>query len=170
VNARAKKRLVLVFVSMAVAVAGTGLVIRDWSDPGPVVEVTSAEPVDRLKREFERAAGELHLRRYNAARDAFVDIVERHPNLPEAHANLGFALAGLDQHQLAKNAFMAAINIRPSLFNAYYGLAVASEGLGELDTARGAMRTYLHLAPADDPYRRKAESALWEWSIQDDTD
>ena len=29
--------------------------------------------------------------------------------------------------------------------------------------ARGAMRTYAHLAPKDDPFRRKAEAALWEW-------
>ena len=40
---------------------------------------------------------------------------------------------------------------------------MAHERLGELPAARGAMRTYAHLAPASDPFRRKAEAALWEW-------
>jgi hypothetical protein len=31
------------------------------------------------------------------------------------------------------------------------------------------MRTYAHLAPKDDPFRRKAEAALWEWQAEGKT-
>ena len=37
------------------------------------------------------------------------------------------------------------------------------EQQGDLQGALGAMRTYIHLAPPDDPFRRKAMSATWEW-------
>lgn len=47
--------------------------------------------------------------------------------------------------------------------NAYYGLAEAPEGMYDLPGAIGAMRTYLHVAPAGDQYRRKAEAAIGEW-------
>ena len=53
--------------------------------------------------------------------------------------------------------------MRPEQANAYWGLAVALEKLGDLHVALGAMRTYIHLSPADDPYVRRARSALWEW-------
>ena len=47
--------------------------------------------------------------------------------------------------------------------NAYWGLAVSLEGLCDIAGAMGAMRTYIHLAPADDPFLVKANAALWEW-------
>jgi tetratricopeptide (TPR) repeat protein len=86
--------------------------------------------------------------------------------MPEAHVNMGFALIGLGQHAPARDFFDSALALRDDQLNAYYGLAEALEGLGDLPGAVGAMRTYAHLAAPDDPYRRKAEAALWEWEEQ----
>ena len=35
--------------------------------------------------------------------------------------------------------------------------------LGDKEAALGAMRSYIHLAPPDDAYVKKARSAIWEW-------
>ena len=56
-----------------------------------------------------------------------------------------------------------ATALRVRQVNAYYGLAITLEGMNDLPAAIGAMETYLHLTKADDPYRRKAEAAIWEW-------
>ena len=55
------------------------------------------------------------------------------------------------------------MELNPRQANAYYGMALASEAMQDYEMALGAMRTYLHFAPAQDPYRAKARSALWEW-------
>ena len=60
-------------------------------------------------------------------------------------------------------SFQTAIDLRPTQVNAYWGLAVSLEGLCDIAGAMGAMRTYVHLAPADDPFLIKANAALWEW-------
>ena len=69
----------------------------------------------------------------------------------------------IDGPEAARSFFDTASSLRPAQANAYYGLAVASEGLGDLAQARTAMKAYLHVADGNDPYRRKAESAIWEW-------
>jgi hypothetical protein len=76
---------------------------------------------------------------------------------------MGFALLGLEKFKVAQEFFDSASNIRPSQNNAYYGLAVAHEGLGNLRQAVVTMRSFVHVAAQDDPFRRKAESAIWEW-------
>ena len=40
---------------------------------------------------------------------------------------------------------------------------MASEALGDMPAALGAMRSFVHLAPPDDPFVTRARSALWEW-------
>jgi hypothetical protein len=42
-------------------------------------------------------------------------------------------------------------------------MAEAYEGLGDYRGALEAMEAWLHRAKADDPFRRRAESAVWEW-------
>ncbi len=42
-------------------------------------------------------------------------------------------------------------------------MAESFEKLGDLEMALGAMHSYLHLTPEDDPYRRRAMAAVWEW-------
>lgn len=116
-----------------------------------------------IKARFDQAVVMLHARQYEHAATALHRVLELDPVLPEAHVNMGYAMIGLKRHKVAQDFFLAAIELRPMQANAYYGLAEALEGLGEIEGAIGAMRTYVHLAPPDDPFVRKAEAALWEW-------
>jgi len=119
-----------------------------------------------IRERFEQGVVMLHAKRYDHALTAFHRVLELDPAMPEAHVNAGFALLGMDRPDAASDFFRSAIELRPRQLNAYYGLAEALERTGDLAGARGAMRTYAHLAPADDPFRRKAESALWEWQAR----
>jgi Flp pilus assembly protein TadD len=161
---KADVRLAVVAVVIA-AVAGLGVFFSGLSE-------TPAEPRARHEREaklreiaerFSQGAAMLHAKQYAHALTAFHRVLELDPELPEAHVNAGFALLGLKRFAPARDFFAGAIELRPAQRNAYYGLAVALEELGDAPGARGAMRAYVHLAPADDPFRRKAEAALWEW-------
>ena len=125
-------------------------------------EKTEAE----IKQRFQQGVAMLHARQYEHALTAFHRVIELAPSMPEAHVNAGFALIGLERYAVARDFFEGALAIRKDQVNAYYGLAEALEGLHDLPGALGAMRTYLHLAPADDPYRHKAESAVWEWEAK----
>ncbi|MBK8324910.1 MAG: tetratricopeptide repeat protein [Betaproteobacteria bacterium] len=152
---------VLITASL-VALGGAGIALLPGSTPaagGP--PAAHAEDIDIA---FRQGVALLQARQHGHAMQAFHRVLAFAPAMPEAHANMGFALAGLGRHREARAYFEGALDLRPSQLNAYYGLAVAAEALGDLDTARGAMRTYAHLAPAADPFRRRAEAALWEWS------
>ena len=105
----------------------------------------------------------LHMRQYEYALTAFHEVLSIAPELPEAHANMGFALLGLRQWAQARSFFEAATDLRRDQINAYYGLAIALDELGELQGAVGAMQSYVHRVPPDDPFRSRAEAALWEW-------
>lgn len=119
-----------------------------------------------IKQRFQQGVAMLHAKQYEHALTAFHRVIELAPDMPEAHVNAGFALIGLGRYAIARDFFEGALALRKDQVNAYYGLAEALEGLNDLPGALGAMRTYLHLAPADDPYRRKAESAVWEWETK----
>ena len=105
----------------------------------------------------------LHIGEHLYALEALERVLELAPDMPEAHANAGFALLGLDQPRRAREQFEHAIAIRPGQVNAYYGLALAFEALDDMEAALGAMRTYVHLADEGDPHVRRARSAIWEW-------
>jgi tetratricopeptide (TPR) repeat protein len=124
----------------------------------------SADPrLAEIDRRFNQALVMLHARRYQEALVALERVIELSPRLPQAYINLGYALFGLEQYEQARNSFLAATELDPYQGNAYWGLAITLEALDDLDGALGAMRTYIHLAPPDDPFVRKARSALWEW-------
>ena len=112
---------------------------------------------------FRQGVVMLHARQHGHALTAFHRVLELEPRMPEAHANMGFALIGLGRAAQARDFFESAIELRREQMNAYYGLAVALEALADVNGAIGAMRTYTHLARADDPYLPKARAALWEW-------
>lgn len=116
---------------------------------------------------FAQGVAMLHAKRHDHALAAFHRVLKLAPEMPEAHANMGYALVGLGRHREAKAFFEGAIALRPRQVNAYYGLALAARGLGDLESARGAMRTFVHLAPEGDPHRGRAESAIREWSAPD---
>lgn len=116
-----------------------------------------------IARRFRQGVLMLHARQYEHAAVAFQRVLDLEPRLPEARVNMGFAMLGLGRADLAEDFFRAAVDLRPTQRNAYYGLAESLDTLGDRPGAIGAMRTFVHLSPADDPFMRKARSALWEW-------
>lgn len=116
-----------------------------------------------LPERFERAVVALQSRQPVAAERELRAIIARHPHLPEAHVNLGYALLGQGRSGQALEHFERAIDLRPGQANAYFGLAEALEGVGDLPAALGAMRTWIHLVPSDDRRLPRARAALWEW-------
>lgn len=116
-----------------------------------------------LHESFQRAVALLQSGEYEYAVKGLHDVLRMAPEMPEAHVNMGFALLGLEKYAEAKDFFDAAASLRPSQVNAYYGLAIAHEGLGDLRAAVTVMKAYVHFVGYQDPYRRKAEAAIWEW-------
>lgn len=120
-------------------------------------------PASELEVRFQQAVYMLHAGHYDDAVTALHRVMELSPRMPEAYVNMGFALYGLKRYKAARDFFDAATDIRPYQGNAYWGIAISLEKLGDLKGALGAMRTYIHLAPPNDPYVTRARSALWEW-------
>lgn len=158
-------RLLGAAITVGIVAVGGSLLSPDplGADPAPARADPVAAEVDLA---FRQGVVMLHAKRHEYALAAFHRVLKSAPEMPEAHANMGFALVGLGRHREARSFFEGAIALRPGQLNAYYGLALAAEAIGDMEVARGAMRTYAHLAPPDDPHRRKAEAALWEWSAK----
>lgn len=125
-----------------------------------------AAPKDELTQRFEQAVYMLHARQYEHAVAALHKVIQLSPRMPEAYANMGYALLGLERYHAAHDFFKTATDLDPYQANAYWGLAITFEQGGDLRAALGAMRVYIHLARKDDPYLRRARSALWEWETQ----
>lgn len=165
-RARRVDRRTVGFLMTCVLVLAGGLGIAGLS-PMHQAEPEPAATVGEAQRHFDAAVLLLHARRFDDARVLLQRTIELEPALPEAHANLGFAWLGLQQHQAARDAFERAIALRPAQANAYYGLALAQESLGDLELALGAMRSYLHLGRGEsEDHQRRARAALWEWEAQ----
>lgn len=149
--------------SLAILVGGGIIALLPGMAPlradGHVAEKRRAE----IDQRFAQGVVMLHTRQYEPALAAFHRVLELAPDMPEAHVNAGFALLGLGKAAAARDFFDEATNLRRDQINGYYGLALALEALGDTFGAMQAMETYLHRAPAGDPYRRKAEAAVWEW-------
>jgi tetratricopeptide (TPR) repeat protein len=157
-------RAVLLTVFLVVMIAAA---VQFW--PAPTPSATAAMPAEvttndsQLKRHFDWAVTQLRSGHYQQAINGFRAVLEQSPAMPEAYINTGFAHIELQQYEQAMKSFQTAIDLRPTQVNAYWGLAVSLEGLCDIAGAMGAMRTYIHLAPADDPFLVKANAALWEW-------
>ncbi|NJD25973.1 MAG: tetratricopeptide repeat protein [Betaproteobacteria bacterium] len=117
---------------------------------------------EEVARRFEQGVVMLHAKDYEHALTAFHRVLQLEPDMPEAYVNSGFALLGLGEAKAAADYFESATQIRPDQMNAYYGLGEALMALGNRLGALQAMETYLHRAPAADPFRVKAEAAVWE--------
>lgn len=117
----------------------------------------------QIEERFQQAVAMLHAREYDFAIKALGRVIELAPQMPEAYVNMGYALIGKQDYRAAAEVFSAAIELKPYQANAYWGLAVSLEQLKDLEGALGAMRTFIHLSPPNDPFLRKARSALWEW-------
>lgn len=147
-------------------VVGGGLVLDRL--PASDARLANAAHVREMKRKeidtrFQQGLIMLHAKQYDHALTAFHRVLQLAPEMPEAHVNAGFALIGMKRFREAHDFFEGATVLRARQANAYYGLAIALEGMNDLPGAIGAMETYQHLTKADDPYRRKAEAAVWEW-------
>ena len=117
---------------------------------------------EEIQRRFGEGVVMLHAKEYKHALTAFHRVLEIDPKMPEAHVNIGFALLGLGKPKAAADFFDTATVLRPNQMNAYFGLGEALNQLGDRLGALQSMETYLHRSPKDDPYRAKAESAVWE--------
>ncbi len=117
----------------------------------------------QIDERFQQALAMLHAKQYDFAIKALHRVIELAPKMPEAYVNMGYALIGKRDYKAAADFFNVATELKPYQANAYWGLAVSLEQQGELEAALGAMRTFIHLSPPNDPFLRKARSALWEW-------
>jgi tetratricopeptide (TPR) repeat protein len=117
---------------------------------------------DELDRRFREGVALLQAKHYDQALAAFHRVLQLNPEMPEAHVNAGYALLGLGNYKAAADFFDTATTLRPNQMNAYFGLGEALQAMGDKQGALQAMETYLHRAAANDPFRRKAESATWE--------
>ena len=177
---RRQKRFMVLGAAVAIAaVGGWGFYIIDQGDRGEVVRAEDAtvehvaEPASVEKRLPEgvgdfAAAFRAGLRNFqagdaHAAARAFEKAVSIRPHEVQSKVNLGFAYIEMDRPAEALTLFNRALEIAPMTPNAYYGVAEAMEAMGDLEGAMGAMRTFLHLADDQDPFRRRAMAALWEW-------
>ena len=158
-------RVPAIVLSLTLVVGGGLLLDRLPASPERLANETHVREMKRqeIDRRFQQGLVMLHARRYDHALTAFHRVLQLAPQMPEAYVNAGFALLGMQRFREAHDFFEGATALRLRQVNAYYGLALALEGLGDLPGAIGAMETYQHLTAADDPYRRKAEAALWEW-------
>ena len=137
--------------------AGTGGLVQE---PANTVRTETQQEVDVR---FQQAVMMLHSRQYDFAVAALHRVLKLAPKMPEAHANMGYALLGRGHHEAARDFFLSAIDLRSQQVNAYWGLAVSLEALCDIKGAIGAMRSYVHLSDPDDPFLPRARAALWEW-------
>ncbi|MBF0138633.1 MAG: hypothetical protein H7833_16710 [Magnetococcus sp. DMHC-1] len=127
-----------------------------------IQDATTSEDLE-IRQHFFQGAMMLHAQQFDHAVTALHWVLQRRPELPEAHVNMGFALLGREELPAARDFFQTAINLRSTQANAYYGLALTLEKLGDRPAARGALRTFVHLTRPDDPFLAKAQTTLAEW-------
>lgn len=173
-NRHADTRLQFLLLTV-VLVTGIGLLVNRMplnANELPVEQAgtvrESASPVQtgvqqEIAARFQQAIIMLHSRQYVYAVTALHRVLALAPRMPEAHANMGFALLGQGHYEAARDFFHSAIDLRPQQVNAYWGLAVSLEALCDIKGATGAMRSYVHLVDSEDPFLPRARAALWEW-------
>jgi len=170
---RRRGRFIALAVALVIAAAvGLGLELAGGRgvEVEPVRKATASMPDAEtaqpmtLAQAFSIGIAQFRRGDAHAAALAFEAAREIDPSSPEVYANLGFAYLELARPEDARDLFLAAIDLDPSRPNSYFGLAEALEQLGDRPAARGAMTTFVHLTPESDPFRRRALSALWEWS------
>ena len=160
------KRYSITALIIIAVIIGSGWIINSFVSNSQYIDdvfITQKQAVDQ---HFEKALVFMNNNQYQQAVDEWNQLLMINASIPEAYANRGFSLYELKRYQAASESFNQATNINPYQVNAYYGLAICFEKLGDIPAATGAMRSYIHLANKDDPFIRKARSALWEWESQ----
>jgi tetratricopeptide (TPR) repeat protein len=160
-----KKNLLIVLALLATITVGGGFINYLINKLQPQVNNTPSH-YSVIDQYFNNALAFMQNNQYQQAVHQWHQLLVLVPQMPEAHVNLGFSLYELKKYPAASEYFQRAMDINPYQLNAYYGLAMCYEKLGDIYAATGAMRSYIHLAKKDDPFVRKAKSALWEWESQ----
>jgi len=156
-------------VSLLVIIVILGWLLNHWMTKPLVTNVSSekneAIQVNDLDKLFSKAVTHMQKKEYAQAVNQWHQILLINSAIPEVNVNMGFSLFELGRFETARDFFISAMEQSSFQANAYYGLAISSEKLGDLEGALGAMKSYIHLAQnkQDEPYLRKARSAIWEW-------
>ena len=130
----------------------------------PLNQAKVEVPQQTIDQHFNQAVSYMLEKQYQLASIEWQQLLVLNNQIPEAHVNLGFSQYELGLYQSAMDSFNQAMEINPYQANAYYGLGICFEKLGDIPAATGAFRSFIHLAKKqDDPFVRKARSALWEW-------
>lgn len=157
---------ILGLVVTLLLVAGGGWLLDRWinsADRPDLQAHVDAKRKEELDLRFKQGVIMLHAREYEHAMTAFHRVLQLAPKMPEAHVNMGFAMLGQKRYKEALDFFDGATELKRNQLNAYYGMAEAYEGLGDYRGALESMEAWLHRAKPDDPFRRRAEAAVWEW-------
>ncbi len=161
-----KKNMVITVV-LVMGIVTSGFMI-DYFMNMPVVNANQTKKTKTLQIDsyFNVAIEHMKRKRYKQAVTQWQKLLLVNSTMPEAHANLGFSYFEIGEYKQAMMSFQRAMDLNPYQTNAYYGLAICYEKLGDLRAASGSMQSYIHLSKKDDPFVRKAQSALWEWQAQ----
>ena len=147
---------------LIVAVLASGWLINVLISQ-PLYQAPVEVPQLTIDQHFNQAINYMQEKQYQLASFEWQQLLVLNNRMPEVHVNLGFSQYELGLYQSAMDSFNRAMELNPYQANAYYGLAICFEKLGDIPAAKGAFRSFIHLAKQDDPFVRKARSALWEW-------
>jgi len=169
---RRRRSHLLAAAAILTVILAVGLILEIAPSSGPKVETAPREAASSsltpFGEAFARGIEAMRLGDAHAAALAFDRARAISPHIAEAHVNLGFAFLAMKRPGEAATAFDRSLTINPRQINAYYGLGEALEATGDRKGAIGAMRSFVHLTAENDPFRRKALSALWEWEAPEE--
>lgn len=163
---RGRDARIVGLVATLLLVVGGGYFLDRWinGDGRPDIKAHVDEKRrDEIDARFKQGVLMLHAKQYDHAATAFHRVLQLAPAMPEAYVNMGFALLGQKRYKEALDFFDGATDLNRNQLNAYFGMAEAYEGLGDFRGALESMEAWLHRAKPDDPFRRRAEAAVWEW-------
>ena len=165
-------RHVKVSLLLLIAIISFGWLLNEWMTKPQAITVPlnsiESSKNNQLDRTFTTAVRHMQQGEYEQAVNLWHQILLNNAAIPEVKVNMGFSLFELGRYETARDFFIAAMQQNAFQANAYYGLAITSEKMGDLEGAMGAMKSYIHLAQnkEDQPFIRKARSAVWEWESQ----
>lgn len=163
---RGRDARIAAVVATVLLVGGGGYLLDQWINGTDRLELQAhvdAKRKEEIDLRFKQGVIMLHSKQYEHAMTAFHRVLQLAPTMPEAHVNMGFAMLGQKRYKEALDFFDGATELNRNQLNAYFGMAEAFEGLGDYRGALESMEAWLHRAKADDPFRRRAEAAVWEW-------
>ena len=165
-------RHVKVSLLLLIAIISFGWLLNEWMTKPQAITVPlnsiESSKNNQLDRTFTTAVRHMQQGEYEQAVNLWHQILLNNAAIPEVKVNMGFSLFELGRYETARDFFIGAMQQNAFQANAYYGLAITSEKMGDLEGAMGAMKSYIHLAQnkEDQPFIRKARSAVWEWESQ----